>query len=292
MIRVPMHLSAIVVLRAAEASAEIVPHEGARVQHVADEVSGRELLLQRTRPPGPRVDYLESCAGGWDELFPNDSEYAEHPDHGRIWTAEFRSRAQDASQVTMTGKLDSPPVAIERRFSLLASPRRGLRAETAVTANGASGPFLWAAHPMLAVGEGWAVRLPREAGSVRADELLSGRFAPGALLTPSDAASACVVPARASELCEVVYVDGVSSAEVWSADGRSGTRLSWDARALPHLWLVTITGRFGLDDCLLIEPCTSRPYRLDEAIAAGRSVSLSAGETWSAWVEVESLDVA
>jgi hypothetical protein len=41
---------------------------------------------------------------------------------------------------------------------------------------------------------------------------------------------------------------------------------------------------------VLLEPATSRPYRLDEAIGAGRFTSLATGETWQATVEVESLD--
>ena len=58
---------------------------------------------------------------------------------------------------------------------------------------------------------------------------------------------------------------------------------------LPNLWICTVAGHLGPRATLLIEPCTARPYRLDESIAAGRVASLEAGETWEGWIEVESL---
>jgi len=42
--------------------------------------------------------------------------------------------------------------------------------------------------------------------------------------------------------------------------------------------------------CLLFEPCTSRPYRLEEAVELGEAVSLREGEERAWWTEVESLD--
>jgi galactose mutarotase-like enzyme len=278
-----------VVLRNEVAEAEVVADEGARVQHLRDRVSGRELLLQRAAEPGPRVDFLAACTGGWDELFPTDSEWQEHPDHGRVWTAAFDVVEAGGDAAAFRVELDSPPVEIERRLSLLAPPRRGLRAETTLRARGPTGPFLWAAHPMLAVEAGWRIELPEGARNFEADRELPGRPPPG----PLDAAQVdetAVIPARADEVCEVVYVDGVAAAAVRSPDGAHVTRASWDESFLRHLWLVTITGRFGLDDCLLIEPCTSRPYRLEDSIEAGTAGSLEAGEHVSWWFELESLD--
>ena len=51
-------------------------------------------------------------------------------------------------------------------------------------------------------------------------------------------------------------------------------------------------GRCHVDDCLLIEPCTSRPYRLEEAIDTGSAPSLGGGEQVNWWVEIESIEAA
>jgi hypothetical protein len=66
--------------------------------------------------------------------------------------------------------------------------------------------------------------------------------------------------------------------------------LSWSEGFFGNLWVVTITGVLEIDLCLVLEPCTTRPYRLPEAIAAGEACSLRGGEERTWWVELESLD--
>jgi hypothetical protein len=280
-------------LSAEEATAAVVPKEGGRVQHLVDRRSGRELLLQRSAPEGPRVDFLASCTGGWDELFPNDSEWGGYPDHGVLWTTAFAALADRGERaVTLQATIPRPPVEIVRRLELLDEPRRGLRAETSVRATAAAGPFLWAAHPMLRVEPGWRIELPDGARDFAADTQLHGRFEPGEVLGPERWSEiGATIPAPQDRVCDVVYVDGVSEAVVRSPNGDRATRVSWDASFLSHLWVVTITGCFGLDHCLLIEPCTTRPYRLEEAVPAGSAVSMSAGDTVEWWIEIESLDL-
>lgn len=271
-------------------SAVILPEEGARIQHVVDHLSGRELLLQRDPAEGPRDDFLESCAGGWDELFPNDSAWGAYPDHGHLWTESFKVDSLSATTVDLTATIASPHVEIRKRVSLLDSPRRGVRTEIRLSGLAATGPFLWAAHPMLGVAEGWRMELPMSALNMEVDGDLPGRFGKGRPLDREGWDAMSDIPPVSSAVGELVYVDGVGEASVRSPDRNAHTRVSWDASFFRHLWLVVITGAYGLDDCLLIEPCTTRPYRLDDAIQAGSARSLGAGDTVGWWVEVESLD--
>lgn len=277
---------------ATEASLSVVPGEGGRIQSIVDGLSGRELLLQRIGASGPRLDFLESCTGGWDELFPNDSAWGDYPDHGLVWTLPFSVTSGFDRGVTLQASIEAPAVSVTRRLTLLPAPRRGVRADTTLTTEEATGPFLWAAHPMLGVREGWRVELPAAADNFAADQDLPGRYETGRTLTREAWEQHSDIPAVSSGVAEVVYVDGVDQATVRSADGSAVTRVSWDAGFLRHLWLVVITGAYGLDDCLLIEPCTTRPYRLEDAVPAGAAPSLGAGEDVSWWVEVESLDPA
>jgi hypothetical protein len=143
---------------------------------------------------------------------------------------------------------------------------------------------------MLGVAEGWSIELPEQATNLEADAELPGRFGIGRPLDRSEWEAVSRIPPVSSAVGELVYVDRVGEATVRSMDGRAATRVSWDTSFYSHLWLVVITGAYGLDDCLLIEPCTTRPYRLEDAIPAGSDRSLEAGEEVSWWVEVESLD--
>jgi hypothetical protein len=268
---------------------EIVPEAGGRIQSVVDRRSDRELLYQRN--PSPGDDFLAATTGGWDVLFPNDEPWRGHPDHGRLWTAAFAVVSQEAG-AELRAVLDDLAVEVTRRTTLLPSPRVGVREEVTISARQDTGPFLVAPHPMLAVEAGWTIDLDDGARNVAADADFPGRFRPGRVLDADAWAEAAVVPPGSPTVVEVVYVDGVGSGEVASPDGSGRTRVGWDSRALPYLWICTIVGLAGHRPFVLLEPSTSRPYRLDEAIAAGTAVSLGAGERWSGWTEVESLDVA
>ncbi len=263
---------------------EIVPGEGARVQHLIDLGSSRELLYQRTPPPGPRLDFVTSTAGGWDEMFPNDTPWAGHPDHGRIWSLPFEVVESGQGHVRLRAGLEEPSAIVERSVELLPPPRRGVRIENELRPLADTGPFLWASHPMLAVAPGWTIEVSAEA--VTADAEMPGRFHPGESVgnVPS-------LPPAGEGWLEVLYAAAASEATVASVDGCSRTRMTWDTTFLRHLWIVTVTGAANVDLCLLFEPCTTRPYRLEEAITAGEATDLAAGERRRWWTELESLDL-
>ncbi len=279
-----------IVLETEVARAEVLPESGGRVQHLVDRRTGRELLY--VRPAGEGPDFGSATTGGWDVLFPNDEAWRGHPDHGRAWNAPFTVEEADGSGCRLSLSLDAPTASVIRTFTMLEPPRAGLREELRIHANADVGPCLVAPHPALAVGVGWRIELPSSARNVEADRDYPGRFRPEQPLGNPEWATASVVPDVHPSIVEVLYVEGVAEGSVVSADGRAGTLVRWDVRSLPHLWICVLTGVYedGPPAMMLLEPATSRPYRLDEAIAAGRFVALRAGESWETTVEVESLD--
>jgi hypothetical protein len=276
-----------VVLESPLAHAEIRPELGARVQHLVDRTSGRELLYQREASGAPEAGFLQSSTGGWDEMFPNDEPWNGHPDHGRVWSTPFQVLEQGEESCYLAAEIEEPAVHVERRYRLLRPPRRGLRSELAVTARRHTGPFLWAAHPMLAVARGWRVEGLDEV-PLEVDDILSGRLDTGVL--PAAARSlALTMPGAGVGLIEVLYAFGVGSVEVAAPDGRARTRVEWDEGFLPWLWVCTVSGEVGIDLCVVLEPCTSAPYRVPDAIRAGTTAELWAGARAEWWVEIEGL---
>ena len=268
--------------------AEILPSIGARVQQVKDRRAGRGLLFAVAAADPASDDFLTATTGGWDLMFPNDDPWRGHPDHGRAWNVPYTVRASAPASAELTLDVALPPVTITRGYELLPPPRCGLREEIRIAATGDTGPFLVAPHPMLAVEAGWRVRLPEGARDIAADAVLPGRFEAGQALGDAEWARAATVPPGDEELVEVLYVAGITSGVV--ADPVTGHEVAvrWGA-TLPHLWICTLCRHLGPKPVLLLEPCTARPYRLDESIAAERAVSLTEGEAWTGWVEVESI---
>jgi hypothetical protein len=276
-----------IVLETAHARAEIVPEQGGRVRSLVDLASGRELHYRRPDEVWDERDYVATLAGGWDQMFPNDDPWRGFPTHGVHWTARFGVEHETAGAATLGCVLGEPAVTIEHRYELLADPRAGLRLTTRVRADAAVDSFLWSTHPMLAVGTGW--RIDVGDAELEADEVDPGRVAPGRL---SAAARDVVleIPEGGQGWQEVLYAAATGEATVSSPDGRAGTRVAWDRSFFGHLWLVTLSGFATVDLALVLEPCTTRPYRLDEAIANGTAVQLERGEERTWWSEVESLD--
>jgi hypothetical protein len=266
-------------------SVSVIPAEGGRVASLVDLSSERELFFRRTPTPGPRVDYQRSAAGGWEEMFPNDSPYLEYPFHGVLWRSRFEVTDRDTRFVRLEAALDTPQVAVCYEFTLLPGSRRGVRLCVTLNALGDTGPFLWASHPMLAVEPNWIIEtngLP-----VQVDREWPGRYPIG----PCEAVSRnLIVPATSATLNEVVYVDGASEATIRAPDKSVGTHISWDARWLKYLWIVTIANDVDIRLTTLLEPCTSRPFRLDEAVASNAACCLRARENRTWWVEIESVD--
>jgi hypothetical protein len=276
-----------VILENGLARAEVVPEQGARVRSLIDLRSGRELLYRRQSDLWDAGDYVATLAGGWDQMFPNDDPWRGFPVHGAHWTAGFRCDDRAGDAATFTCALPEPAVTIEHRYELLPAPRAGLRLTTRVRADADVEPFLWSTHPMLAVGEGWGIRVGD--AELEADSIDPGRVAPGPV--PMSARDVVlVVPEGGQGWQEVLYAPATGVASVASPDGCAGTRVAWDSSYFRYLWVVTLSGFASVDLALVLEPCTTRPYRLDEAIASGTAMEMAHGEERVFSSEVESLD--
>lgn len=272
--------------------AEVRPAEGGRIQTIVDLESGRELLWQGKDGRWPRDDFVDGCPGGWDELFPTDTPWEGHPDHGCLWSSAFEvtETAPSPVAVTLRTRLDTPPVDIRRRYSLLQDGRAGVRVETTMEGRAATGPVLWAGHPFLNVRPGWQIGLA--ARELDVDAELSGRFSGEVTISGEEQRQACTIPEARQGLLEVLYAANVSEARVASPDGQAVTRVAWDPEFFPYAWIVTVSGELGWDLAFLVCPATSRPFRLGECAENGTAVVCNPGDTRSWWMEVESLDVA
>jgi hypothetical protein len=273
-----------VVLERDDVRAEILPAQGGRVRSLRDRIQERELLYVRPDAAWEPDDYLATLAGGWDQMFPNDDPWRGLPTHGVLWSADFGSDLVADDEVVLRCELDRPAATVSHRYRLLAPPRRGLRLETVVEPREALAECLWATHPMLAVAPGWRI----DAGKcvLEADRVDPGRAAPGAL--DDDArARVLVLPTASQGWQEVLYAPATGEATVTSADRAQRTIVRWDAAFFRWLWIVTLSGFEGVDLALVLEPCTSRPYRLDEAVAEGTAQALVRGQTYRFWSSVE-----
>lgn len=287
----------VVVLENRHLRVVVCPSLGARILHFEDRVTGHDMLWHNPalqhRPVAVGDSYDDNFAGGWDELFPNDSACqvgdVTYPDHGELWSQPWASAILPpvAGEVTLhlwlAGTATSATI---EKWLTLRDDEPQLRMAHRITNTG-SRPldFLWKLHPALAIDEGDHVEVPGQTG-----ELVDASFGrtgaparfdwPHAPQPDGTSIDLSVVPALDGSR-DFVYVRDLSDG--WCALHRRklglGFGLAFPRDVFPSVWLfMTFGGWRGLSTVVL-EPCTTVPKDLNDAIRAGTARHLAPGES-------------
>jgi len=294
---------------------EVVPALGGKIASLQCVRTGREWLWRNPhlplRRPEPGGDYVGAFdSGGWDELLPTVAPCtaAATPwgdrtltDHGELWCRPWVAE-RDGAALRMT--LDDPalPMVFERTLRL-ASGDGALTLDYALTNRGDEAlPYIWAAHPLIAIEPGMRIELPADArarctAAVGLDALVLDRGFdwPNAPLTNDDSLRLDVVPERA-EAGYAVKLFTESRANPWVAvhdpanDARLRLTVQSDRRHHIGLWLNYGGWSGGGSPPYFnvgVEPTTTPGERLDDSITAGGAAMVRAGATrhWSVQVD-------
>lgn len=296
-------------LRGASLSARFLPAVAGKLVSLRSTASGREWLWRHpVLAPVPPVyggSYVRDMdSGGWDEVFPSVAparvEGLMVPDHGDAAQLPWEVVEVTAQAVTLGVTLRFAPCRLERRVSATA---HGLRFDYTLTGAAAGAiPFLWCAHPLLALEPGMTLRLAagsrwRCAGGVGvpadvdfawpAIPGVSGAEADGRFRIPDSATA----PFAAKLFSGPTEVAGVA---LETSAGDEALRFSWEVSEIPHLALWLNAGAWsGTGGApywnLGLEPTTSPCDSLAEAVRAGLERRLHPGATlrWSLSLELE-----
>lgn len=267
-------------------------------------------LLHRDRFVATRASssgaFLDAYHGGWQEILPGGgpAEYrgAELGLHGEVthlgWEMDILEDSPEQVAIRLSVACVRLPLRLERVMRL----QRGqptLFIEETVT-NLSPGPvdFMWGHHPAFGapfLKAGVQLFIPAAGGRVHAPQ-----FAPNGVFTPGqeftwphiqDRAGRLVdlsqVPGPQAGFADLLYLQGLSDG--WYAlldpDSGLGFGLAWDKRVFPYLWFWLEYG--GHSDypwwdqvyCLALEPWTSIPNGLPQALQAKTVLTLKGGES-------------
>ncbi len=243
----------------------VVPEIGAKIISLQSLRNGREWLwknphLPLIKPPLDAIDFGASDAGGWDEVFPTvnpcrvpTSAWGDRTltDHGELWFRSWHvlaARVDSQNVALLTLAVDEPdlPFRFERTLTL-SSGLGPLAASYSLTnKSNVPMPFIWAAHPLIAIEPGDIFDLPKgtrisSTGCVGVDlapdvkefEWPSVTLASGKTLDLSHA------PARSARFAIKLFAQDVSSGTIEIADRakREALRLSSNSPYVQHLGL-------------------------------------------------------
>jgi galactose mutarotase-like enzyme len=160
----------------------VIPELGGKIISLMSRGTGREwlwrnpLLPLRLPPPGS-TNFGMFDSGGWDEIFPTvnpcrvpDSTWGDRnlTDHGELWYRPWKMLSADANgnaAATLALAVEDAdlPFRFQRTLSL-ASGTGPLTASYELTnRTDRPLPYIWAAHPLLAIEPGDTIHLPRGA---------------------------------------------------------------------------------------------------------------------------------
>ena len=281
----------------------ILPDVGAKIYDLVWKPTGRNFLWHNPRiAPQPypiEANFDNYWCGGWDEGFPTCDECefrGEHyPNLGELrslhWTVDSVGRQGEdvAARLSVFGPIS--PVQAAKTVTLSASaPLVRMRYE--ITQLGPSAlDFIWGTHPALEPTASMILRLPAKTGIVgQASDPSFGvpgqRYTWPILETPHGRQDMT----RVGGIEEKVYC-GHYAADLeagWYAVEDSATGegflLRFPVEKCPYLWMWLVYGGWRGYHHVILEPWTSYPVHLAEAVKKQTHCHLEPGETFSAEV--------
>jgi galactose mutarotase-like enzyme len=157
----------------------VVPEIGGKIISLVSRGTGREWLwknphLTLRKPPLDASDFGAFDAGGWDEVFPTvnpcrvpNSAWGNRmlTDHGELWYRPWQIVAAGTAMqaaATLSLAVDDPQLPFRFERTLTLGPGLGWLTASYSLVNRSTEPlpFIWAAHPLLAIEPGDLIRLP------------------------------------------------------------------------------------------------------------------------------------
>ncbi|MBN2578310.1 MAG: hypothetical protein JXB10_04900 [Pirellulales bacterium] len=267
----------VVRLRSKHLDVDVAPEVGGKIVGIRHVSSGYDFLWRNPRlrlePQPPGSEYDPYFFGGIDELIPNDVpetvDGAACPDHGELWTSRLECH-RDGESLLLTGVLPVCGLQYRRRITLRAdSPHLDLHYRITNTTD-SERHFLWKLHAALAVAEGDVIDCPARRAQVV--DLAYSRFSSAEPFSwPTvEGRRADVVPADEGTVDFFYLFDLPAGRIAWKRPSRNlKFEYAFDTAVFPYAWLFASYGGFDGHYTVILEPCTTMPIRVGDAIGKG-----------------------
>ena len=294
-------------------SVAVLPEVGGKICQLRNLATGRDWLWRNPhiplRHPAPGLDYDRDLdSGGWDEiLFSVKSCHIHMPkgqrlsigDHGnavdRAWRVIEKGVGGTGEAIcTLEATGRSPDFKLHRKIALHAMQPSVKITYHLFNTGQQPWPWLWCAHPLLAVEHGMRIGLcagqemllPGDERGVEAStrgwpELCAAN---GELI---DLEGVYANEDRPEGFCQKVFVRSTGQASIYAPDGSERLEFSFDDAELPWigLWINNLGWCGNGSEPYLnlgIEPATSPHDHLTDAVEAGEARWLEPGQA-SSW---------
>jgi hypothetical protein len=279
----------------------VFPEVGSKIYDIIHVPSGTNVLWHNPRIPlqkapfGSRFD--DVWAGGWDEIFPNDQESVvggeKFPDMGEAWSLRWDYELEEQRKsASVTTRLTTPisPAEITRRVTL----ERGgssIRCEYEIrNLSGDEMKFLWKIHAAFEINDRCSLDIPAKRALVdpRFQQLFDDSAYDWPIARLKGAGRVDMSRVRTSDHnCTCQYLTDLEDGVVTFKDGLRGvqSRMTFPKEILDNVWLFLDYGGWRNNYTAAIEPSTSYPHDLAQAVRQGHCASVEGNGKLTAKVE-------
>lgn len=274
-----------VVLESDSLRASVLPALGGKIYDLVWKAAGRNVLwhnpriLPQTFPIDANFDNY--WCGGWDDGFPtcDPCEYRgeQYPALGELrsvkWQVEAAGEDGEKAFVKLAAFGPISPVRAEKTVTLMAK-QPVLRMRYEITNLGPLPlEFIWGTHPALEAHENLILRIPAKTGMVgQATDPRLGtpgqRYAWPLLETPHGVVDMSRVQSIDAKVACGHYALDLEAGWYAVEDSRTGDGflLKFPLTKCPYLWMWLVYGGWRGYHHIILEPWTSYPNRLVEAV--------------------------
>ena len=271
--------------------ATILPEIGAKIFDLIHRPTGHNFLWHNPRIPPQRyaieANFDNYWCGGWDDAFPTceASLYRgeQYPNLGELRSVTWKVEEATAEFAALSAFGPISPVAAKKTVRLR---ERALEMTYEIANLGPSDiDFLWGTHPAYAITGRTILHIPARTGIVGVSSHpsfgVAGQVYPWPMLA-SEHGSADMSRARgaSANLSAGHYATDLAAGWYAVEDAGRGQSLlfEFDLAVCPYLWMWLSYGGWRGYHLAVIEPWTSCPVTLAEAVEAGTHRQLKAGE--------------
>ena len=265
---------------------EIAPALGGKITSIYNKLLGKEFVWNNKnfslKMSEAGADYESNFWGGIDELIPNDiSENIDsinYPDHGELWTTALEYDIT-GDQIVVHGLLPLSKLYYTKALCLDdASPSIRLDYKIVNTSEERR-HFMWKLHAALVIEEGdqlmTSARKARDVYPPSARAVQAGEF-PWPMRGNSDVS---LVPPYNHSL-EFFYLYDIKQAQMRLVNARRGHSFeySYDKSVFPYQWYFASYGGFRDHYTAILEPSSTMPVSVNEAMESGQCSILDPGQ--------------
>jgi galactose mutarotase-like enzyme len=284
MARETVEQSQVLTLENSEIRLTIRPDLGGRIDQLEDVQTSHSWLWHpphyspdatRSLPIGASFD--DEWTGGWDEIFPNDAagvfQERNLVDHGELWSQRWEILEYSPLSITLGYQCQTVPVRVEKTIQLDSSGPAAKMTYWFENQSEKQIPFLFKHHAAITIEAGDEILLPDcwvEPAFLEFSKLIgqSGktRF-PKAIGTNGEEIDLRIIPPASSQLQEFYYSSNLSDGYCGIRHQRTQSSLlmTFDTIDFPYVWMFQSYGGWRNHYVVVVEPCTTMPFDLEEA---------------------------